>query len=113
MKLDFSKINKYFLLVVCLLSSASLLAQEKGQQLYEENLEASKFISSFQMDCRQATPRCRERSSALRAEETFNQYMEVIFERVKLKIQIQYLLPSTSKNLLSVGIFLQTILYIQ
>ena len=81
LNLDFSKTNKYFLLVVCLLSSASMLAQEKGQQLYEENLEASKFISSFQMDCRQATPRCRERSSALRAEETFNQYMEVIFER--------------------------------
>lgn len=81
LNLDFSKINKYFLLVVCLLSSTAMLSQEKGQQLYEENLEASKFISSFQMDCRQATPRCRERSSALRAEETFNQYMEVIFER--------------------------------
>ena len=81
LNLDIFKINKYFLLIPFVLSSLAILAQEKGQQLYEDNLEASKFINSFQMDCRQATPRCRERSSALRAEETFNQYMEVVHER--------------------------------
>ena len=81
LNLDFYRISNYFLLTLSILFSSALFAQERGEQLYEENLEASRYISSFQMDCRQATPVCRERSSALRAEETFNRYMEVVFER--------------------------------
>ena len=58
-----------------------LIGQERGEELYERNLEASEYIKSFQMDCSSNDPRCRERAQALRAEDRFNKLMELSYER--------------------------------
>ncbi len=75
-----SRFQKVFFGLIFLIPFV-LIGQERGEELYERNLEASEYIKSFQMNLSPSDPVYRERSQALRAEDRFNNLMELSYER--------------------------------
>ena len=75
-----SRFQKVFFGLIFLIPFV-LIGQERGEELYERNLEASEYIKSFQMNLSPNDPVYRERSQALRAEDRFNNLMELSYER--------------------------------
>ena len=75
-----SRFQKVFFGLIFLIPFV-LIGQERGEELYERNLEASEYIKSFQMNLSPNDPVYRERNQALRAEERFNNLMELSYER--------------------------------
>ena len=75
-----SRFQKVFFGLIFLIPFV-LIGQERGEELYERNLEASEYIKSFQMNLSPSDPVDRERSQALRAEDRFNNLMELSYER--------------------------------
>lgn len=79
--LDSLKIFSKIYLVLVFISSLPAISQDAGNDLYERNLEASKYIKSLQMDCSGATSVCSARNTALRSESIFNDLIEEVIER--------------------------------
>ena len=75
-----SRFQKVFFGLIFLIPFV-LIGQERGEELYERNLEASEYIKSFQMSLSPNDPVYRERNQALRAEDRFNNLMELSYER--------------------------------
>ena len=75
-----SRFQKVFFGLIFLIPFV-LIGQERGEELYERNLEACEYIKSFQMNLSPSDPVYRERSQALRAEDRFNNLMELSYER--------------------------------
>ena len=78
--LDSLKIFSKIYLVLVFISSLPAISQDAGNDLYERNLEASKYIKSLHMDCSGATSVCSARNT-LRSESIFNDLIEEVIER--------------------------------
>lgn len=76
--------SKIYIFLV-FVSSIPAISQDTGNDLYEQNLEASKYIKSLQMDCSGATSVCSARNTALRSESIFNDLIEEVIERQVFK----------------------------
>ena len=76
--------TKIYIFLVFVLSIPAI-SQDTGNDLYEQNLEASKYIKSLQMDCSGATSVCSARNTALRSESIFNDLIEEVIERQVFK----------------------------
>ena len=79
--LDSLKIFSKMYIVLVFILSLPVISQDSGGDLYERNLEASKYIKSLQMDCSGASSVCSARNTALRSESIFNDLIEEVIER--------------------------------
>ena len=79
--LDRLKISTKIYIFLVFISSIPAISQDAGNDLYERNLGASKYIKSLQMDCSGATSVCSARNTALRSESIFNDLIEEVIER--------------------------------
>lgn len=79
--LDRLKISTKIYIFLVFILSIPAISQDAGNDLYERNLEASKYIKSLQMDCSGATSVCSARNTALRSESIFNDLIEEVIER--------------------------------